>query len=92
MRLFDGVEILPLNVLDQRHLEMGARLRHVSHDDRDTRQPDLLRRAPATFTRDDLKAVAGDALHDDRLDHAIGSDRLREFIEPAVIELTARLE
>src|SRR5206468_3943498 len=50
-----------------------------------------LRGAPAPFAGDDLKPIA-DPPHYDRLDDAIGLDRLRELLEPGLVDVAAWLE
>ena len=62
----------------------------LSHDDRHATETGVLRRAPAAFAGDDLVGLA-DAPHDDRLDHAVRPDRLRELLEPRVVNAKARL-
>ena len=92
-RLFDRVQVLALDVLDERHLEERLLLprRDVAHDDRDAEQAGALRGAPAALARDDLEAVA-DLADDDRLDDAVGLDGLRQLLEPRVVDVPARLE
>ena len=54
-RLVDRVQVLALDVLDERELEqllLGA-LRHVAHDDRHLQQAGALRGAPAPLAGDD---------------------------------------
>ena len=57
MRFLDRIQILALNVLDQRggkHPVVG----NVAHHDRNLEQTGALRRAPAALAGDDLVAVA----------------------------------
>ena len=55
--LLDRVEILALDILNQRKLG-GGRFIDIAHDRRDGVQPRPLRCTPATFAGDDLKALA----------------------------------
>ena len=50
--------------------------RDVADDDRHAQQAGELGGAPAPFAGDDLESIA-DPPHDDRLDDAVGLDRLR---------------
>ena len=54
-------------------------------------RPATLRGAPAAFAGDDLKAIA-DLADDDRLDDAVGADRLRQLLQPRIVDMVARLE
>ena len=63
----------------------------VADDDRHAEQAGLLRGAPAALAGDDLKPVA-DLAHDDRLDDAVRLDRLRQLLEPRIVDLAARLK
>ena len=65
-RLVDGIQVFPLDVLDQRELEECLGLvAPVSRTFTGTRaRPALLCRAPAPFARDDAIAVTGLA-HDE---------------------------
>ena len=64
---------------------------HVAHDNRHAQKAGDFRGAPAAFSRDDLKAIA-DAAHDNRLDDAVGLDRLREFLKARIVDVIARLK
>ncbi len=55
-RLFDGVEVGALHVLDDGELE-DLLVVELAHDDRHRVQPGLLRRAPAALAGDDLVAA-----------------------------------
>src|SRR6267378_1602801 len=50
----DRIEILALEVFDERQLEDIAVVR-LAHDDGHLRQPEQLRRAPPPFTRDEFQ-------------------------------------
>ena len=73
-RFVDRVQILALDVLDERHLEQRLLLpaRDVADDDRHAQEAGPLRGAPAALAGDDLKPVA-DRADDDRLDDAVGA-------------------
>ena len=92
-RFFDRVQILALDVFDQRHLEQRLLLagRHVAHDDRHAQEAGELCGAPAAFAGDDLKSIADLADHD-RLDDAVGADRLRELLQARIVDVAARLK
>ncbi len=87
--LFDRIEILPLNILDQRDFERFGIVERAD-DHRHLVQPRTLRRTPAPLARDDLIAGAVWA-HDDRLQYAAQRDRLREFLERRFVEMPPRL-
>jgi hypothetical protein len=89
-RKLDGIEIGALYVFDQRELErvFGG---HVAHHDQHFAQARALRRSPAPFTRDDLEFRLAAPPHDDRLEHAVLFDRLREFVELLRVEVLTRL-
>src|SRR5580658_1392560 len=85
-RLFERIEVLALNVLNQRHRDRGF-IRNAPDDRRDLAQPGLLRGAPAPLTGDDLVALyaalisLADGSHHDRLHDALRPDRIGEFGE-----------
>ena len=56
VRFFDRVEVLALDVLDQRDRQQPV-VWNVADDDRDLEQAGALRGAPAPFARDDLVAA-----------------------------------
>ena len=92
-RLLNRVQILALDVFDQRHFEqrlLGA-WRDVAHHHRHAQQPGDFRGAPAAFAGDDLESIA-DLAHHDRLDDAVGADRLRELLQPRIVDIAARLK
>ena len=72
VRLLDGVEVLTLEVFDQRHLQSHF-LRDVAHDDGNAKQSGALRGAPAAFAGNQLEA-AGNSADDERLNDAAGMD------------------
>ena len=65
--------------------------RDLTDDYRDAMETGFLRSAPASFAGDDLEAVAICA-HDDWLNDAVRTDRLRQLVESRFVELRARLE
>jgi hypothetical protein len=67
-RLFHGVEILALKVLDQRHLKRHS-LGHIADYDGDATQGGSLSGSPSSLTSDQLIAIGGPA-HDEGLDNA----------------------
>ena len=89
LRLFDRVEVLALDILDQRNFER-LRIVEVADDDGHLMQPGPLRRAPAAFTRDDLIIVTVRP-DDDRLDQSARGDRGGEFVEQRIVEMATRL-
>jgi hypothetical protein len=89
LRLLDRVEVLALDILDQRNLKR-LRVGKIAHDRRDLMQLRLLRRAPASLARDDLEAVAVRP-HHNRLDDAARLDRGGELVERLLAENAARL-
>ena len=88
--LFQRVEILALQVLDQRHLERLGR-RDVAHDRRHLMKTRPLRRAPAALAGDQLEPAVGTGAHDERLDDPLHADGRRQLLEPRVVEVVARL-
>src|SRR6266496_615186 len=70
---------ISLDVLDERHLENRAFVsgRDVADRDRHAEKSGELRGAPPAFAGDDVEPVAG-AANDDRLNDAVGFDRVGE--------------
>ena len=89
LRFFDRVEILALDVLDQRDLERLG-IVEVANDDRHLVQPRALRRPPAPLARDDL-IVMPMRPHHDRLDQPTRRDRRRQLVEHRLVEMPSRL-
>ncbi len=87
---FYGIEVVPLEVLDQRDLEHVAII-SVTDDRRDAHHVRLLGRAPAAFAGDYLESLAHPP-DDNRLEHAVRFDRGHEFGEFSLVEIPARLE
>ena len=85
----DRVEVLALEVLDERELELIA-IGQLAHERRDPVEAGGLRRAQPPLTGDELVAV--DRLgHEDRLEDAVLRDARRERRETVRIEPLARL-
>src|SRR4030095_5268530 len=84
LRFLDCVEVLALDILDQRDLERLF-LAEIANDRGPLVQPRLLRRPPAPLAGDDLEAVAVWP-HDDRLDHAARFDRFGQLGERVLLE------
>ena len=87
------VEVLALDVLDERHLEQERFLPfcHLANDNRHAKEAGTLRCAPAALASDNLKSFAC-APNDDRLDDARGFDRRREVVQAAVVHVRPGLE
>ena len=89
-RLLERVELLALEVLDDRLLEHRGVV--GDPDDRGDRlEPDAPRRAPAALARDQLVAVAARPRDQHRLEHADLADRVGERGERLLVEVLARL-
>jgi hypothetical protein len=86
----DRVQVLALQVLHQRRLERALR-GELAHEDRDVLQPGPLRGSPAPLARDDLEAAGGALADQDRLEHSVLADRLRQLLQLGVVEACARL-
>ncbi len=54
VRLFDGVQVFALQIFNQRQFQHRTVV-SFTHDDRDFRQRNELRRTPATFPGDQFK-------------------------------------
>jgi hypothetical protein len=67
--LLNGVEVLALDVLDERDLE-ELFVGNMPNDDRDSKESGALGRAPSAFPGDDF-VVSVDAPDEDRLDDPI---------------------
>ena len=89
-RLFQGMQILTLYVLDQGDRHGGA-VRHLTHHARHLPQLCHLRRPPAALAGNDLVALITDRPHHDRLDHALGADRIGKLGQRLRIDVLARL-
>src|SRR5262249_12323165 len=90
LRGFDGIEILALDVLDERNFHQAI-VGNIADDDRDHSDARELRGAPTPLAGDKLIPLA-DFSDYQRLDDAVGTDRLREFLEAFFLEYAPRLE
>ncbi len=83
---FQRVQVFPLDVLDQGHGD-GGRIGNLADQRRHRLQAGHLGRPPAPFAGNDFVArrAARSALDErpdhDRLDHALGPDRVRQVFE-----------
>ncbi len=86
----DGVEVLALDVLDDRHLQhgLGVGLADVG---RHAAEPGALGRAEAALARDDLEPATAERADGDRLDDAELADAGGELVERFLVERLARL-
>ena len=87
--LLDRVQILALDILDQRDLG-GRRIVDLADDRRDGVQPRPLRRPPAALAGDDLDSRRRRA-QQDRLQHASLGNRFGQLVERLLVEMHARL-
>ena len=91
LRFFDRVQVLTLQVLDQRELQQLV-VRNIAHDDRNLEQTGLLRGTPPTLAGNDLKGVAVQAADDDRLNDTTALDRTGQRVQLGLVHDRARLE
>ena len=89
LRFLDRVEVLALDILNQRDLKR-SRIVEVANDDRDLVQRARAARPPAALSRHDL-IIMTMRPHDDRLDQPTRRDRCSEFVEQIIVEMTPRL-
>ncbi len=91
-RFLHRIEVGALHVLDDCDLEHFA-IVHVADDSGNDSEARPARGAPATLARDDLEhlRLSGIGANEDRLDHALGADRLRQFFQLRFDEGAARL-
>src|SRR5436853_633346 len=89
LRLLDCVEVLALDILDQRDFERLL-VAEFADDRGNFMEPSALRRAPAPLAGDDLEAVAV-RTDDDRLDQAARLDRGGELEQALLRAAAARL-
>jgi len=74
LRLLERIEVLALDVLDQRHRQRRL-VRHVAHGDRHLGQPGHLPPREAALAGNDLVAVAAGRPDQDRLNDSLRLDR-----------------
>ena len=83
---FDGIEVFPLNILDEGHLE-GFGLTYVPHDGGDLLEPGLPGSAPSALAGDQFEGVPPRGMDDDRLDYPPAPDRVSEFPDAVAVEV-----
>ena len=93
-RLFERVQVLALDVLDQRHCHRGL-VGNVANDGRNRIEAGHLRGTPAAFPGNDLVTLrAFAACHrpgNDRLDNTLRPNRVCEVLERILADVGARL-
>ena len=89
LRFLDRVEILPLDILDQRNFERLL-VGEVADDRRNFVEPRPLRRPPTPLAGDDLETVTV-GTNDDRLDDAARPDRFGKLGKRLFLEDPSRL-
>ncbi len=94
-RFFQRIEILALDVLDERHRDSGI-VGHATDDGGNGLQARDLRREPAALTGNDLVAgctgcSSGQRPHDDGLDHALVADGDGQFLQCFLAHVHTRL-
>ena len=89
-RLFNRVEILPREVVDERERHRLA-VAELLDDDGHLRKPRHPGGAPAALPRDELVAAVGHRAHDERLQHAVLPDGISQIGERRRVELLAGL-
>jgi hypothetical protein len=88
-RLLDRIQVLTLDVLDQRNLGR-SRIIDLAHDRRNGVQPGTLRSSPSALAGDDLETVTV-RTKQDRLKDAPFCDRIGELVDRVFLELATRL-
>jgi hypothetical protein len=89
-RLLEGRQILALKVLDDRDLERRVVV-DVLDEGGQGLEPGGLRCTPATLARDQLIAIRAEWTDQDRLEHAVLSDRGGQLVERGGVEDDPRL-
>ena len=89
-RRLQRVQLLALDVLDQRDLEKLI-VADVAYQSRDLEQAGTLRSTPAALTDDQLVFTIFDRAYDDRLDDALSLQRLGELFQGRFVEILAGL-
>jgi hypothetical protein len=90
LRLFQGVEVLALDVLDERHGQRRL-IGNVLDDHRHRGEPGHLRRTKTPLSGDDLELLRGQRAHQDRLDDALLADGLGQLGQRLGVHARARL-
>ena len=92
IRLFDCIEVLPLNVLDERELQRLPIVKRAN-DDRHLMQLGALCGTPASFAGDDLITLACRFRpHQDRLHNAVLANGRREPLQFLFLKTMAWLQ
>src|ERR1051326_3158086 len=91
VRFFDRVEVLALDVLDERELQGVAVGRALLDDDRYFAESRFLRRAEAALAGDQPVLVIADARNDERLHDAVLANAARQLFDRRFIKSLARL-
>jgi hypothetical protein len=86
LRTLDGIEVLTLQVLDQRELR-GSAIINVANDGVDRIEFGGLCSPPSSFARNDLEAPLLGRPNDDRLHHSRVLDRFRERGQRGLVEV-----
>ena len=90
-RVLQRVQVLALDILYQRDAHRGAIIQ-FSHYCGNFMQARQLRRAPAPFPGDDLKLSGiGQGPDQDRLQHPLRLDGIRQFLQRILVKIQARL-
>src|SRR5262249_49190910 len=90
LRLFEGIQILALDIFDQRERERSL-IGHRANQGRNLFEARALGRAPAAFTGDDLEVSSVDRAHQDWLHDALRLDRFGELRERGFVASRAWL-
>ena len=89
LRFFNRIQILTLNILDQRNFQRLGIIK-CAHNRRYMMNLRALRRTPAPFARDDLVFTFKWA-HNNRLDNTVPFQALRQFLKRVFGKISARL-
>jgi hypothetical protein len=87
----ERVEILALDVLDQRHRDRAV-IGDIFDDDRDAVETCHLAGTPTPFTGDDLVTTGRPGPDDDRLHHPLSPNRRGQFLQTRVVDVPPRLQ
>jgi len=90
LRLFDRIEILALDILDQRNFQR-LRLVEITDDRGDAVELRPLRRSPAPLARDDLIAINAGRANNDRLNDAARADAVGQLLQRTLVKVASRL-
>src|SRR5688500_15493614 len=85
-RSLDGVQVLPLEVLDEGQLERAFVSLRLAHDGRNRLQAGELGRPQSTLAGDELIPAVRELADDDRLNHTVDRDRRRELAQRLLVE------